>query len=209
MAVDGADMRGVLGGGQRGEFVLLQGAQQVGRLNLATQLVKDTGEVVTVEVLLAGALRRRPAVVLLVEQHPRLAANALQTVGSRLQETHARVVELSTQQVESRIAHALLRLAKQAGRPIPEGVEIDFPISRQDVAEMTGTTLHTVSRTLSGWEAKGLIDGGRQRIVLRRDMAWAEEQGDTALLRDLRRSGAWEPVGLLDDGVPTIERALR
>ena len=50
---------------------------------------------------------------------------------------------------------------------MPEGIEIDFAISRQDVAEMTGTTLHTVSRTLSGWEGKGLIDGGRQRIVLR------------------------------------------
>ena len=47
------------------------------------------------------------------------------------------------------------------------GVEIDFPISRQDVAEMTGTTLHTVSRILSAWEAQGLVEGGRQRIVLR------------------------------------------
>jgi CRP-like cAMP-binding protein len=107
----------------------------------------------------------------LVEQHPRLAANALQTVGSRLQETHTRMVELSTEQVESRIAHALLRLAKQAGRAVPEGIEIDFAISRQDVAEMTGTTLHTVSRTLSGWEGKGMIDGGRQRIVLRQPHA--------------------------------------
>jgi len=32
---------------------------------------------------------------------------------------------------------------------------------------MTGTTLHTVSRTLSGWEQRGLIESGRQRIVLR------------------------------------------
>ena len=42
-----------------------------------------------------------------------------------------------------------------------------FPISRQDIAQMTGTTLHTVSRILSGWESRGLIEGGRQRIVLR------------------------------------------
>jgi CRP-like cAMP-binding protein len=103
----------------------------------------------------------------LVAQHPSLAANTLQMVGSRLQETHTRVVEMSTQQVERRIAHALLRLAKQAGRKSEQGVEIDFPISRQDVAEMTGTTLHTVSRTLSAWEQQGLIEGGRQRIVLR------------------------------------------
>jgi CRP-like cAMP-binding protein len=103
----------------------------------------------------------------LVEKFPALAANTLQSVGSRLQETHTRVIEMSTQQVERRIAHALLRLAKQSGRKLEHGIEIDFPISRQDIAQMTGTTLHTVSRTLSGWEQRGWIEGGRQRIVLR------------------------------------------
>ena len=63
--------------------------------------------------------------------------------------------------------HALLRLAKQSGRKVDHGIEIDFPISRQDVAEMTGTTLHTVSRILSAWEQQGLVESGRQRIVLR------------------------------------------
>jgi len=103
----------------------------------------------------------------LVAKFPALAANTLQTVGSRLQETHTRVVEMSTQQVEQRVAHALLRLAKQSGRKVEHGIEIDFPISRQDIAQMTGTTLHTVSRILSGWEQRGLIESGRQRIVLR------------------------------------------
>ena len=50
---------------------------------------------------------------------------------------------------------------------MPAGIEIDFPISRQDVAEMTGTTLYTVSRILAAWEGRGLIEGGRQRIVVR------------------------------------------
>ena len=103
----------------------------------------------------------------LVAKFPALATNTLQTIGSRLQETHTRVVEMSTQQVEQRVAHALLRLAKQSGRKVEHGVEIDFPISRQDIAQMTGTTLHTVSRILSAWEQHGLIEGGRQRIVLR------------------------------------------
>jgi CRP/FNR family transcriptional regulator, nitrogen oxide reductase regulator len=103
----------------------------------------------------------------LIAKYPALAASALQTVGSRLQDTQARVLEMSNEQVEQRVAHALLRLAKQAGRKVDAGVEIDFPISRQDVAEMTGTTLHTVSRILSAWEQQGLVEGGRQRIVLR------------------------------------------
>ena len=103
----------------------------------------------------------------LIANHPSLAINTLQTVGSRLQDAHTRVVEMSTEQVERRIAHTLLRLAQQSGRKVEAGVQIDFPISRQDVAEMTGATLHTVSRVLSAWEDKGLVEGGRQKITLR------------------------------------------
>jgi CRP-like cAMP-binding protein len=103
----------------------------------------------------------------LVAQHPKLATNTLQTVGNRMIEAHTRVIEMATEEVERRVAHALLRLAKQAGRKVEAGIEIDFPISRQDIAEMTGTTLHTVSRILSAWEQQGLVEGGRQRIILR------------------------------------------
>jgi CRP-like cAMP-binding protein len=60
-----------------------------------------------------------------------------------------------------------LRLLKQAGQKVDDGIEVAFPITREDVAQMTGTTLHTVSRILSAWEARGLVEGGRQRIVVR------------------------------------------
>jgi CRP-like cAMP-binding protein len=103
----------------------------------------------------------------LAEKCPQLTMNALQIVGNRLQEEHTRILEISTQQVERRIANALLRLMKQSGRKTEHGTEIDFPISRQDIAEMTGTTLHTVSRILSGWEEQGWVDTGRQRITVR------------------------------------------
>jgi CRP-like cAMP-binding protein len=103
----------------------------------------------------------------LSEKYPALVANTLRTVGSRLQDAQTRVVEMSTEQVERRIAHALLRLAQQSGRKVDAGIQIDFPISRQDVAEMTGATLHTVSRVLSAWEDRGLVEGGRQKITLR------------------------------------------
>lgn len=103
----------------------------------------------------------------LVADYPALAANTLKTVGGRLQEAHTRVVEMSTQQVEQRVAHALLRLANQSGRKTAQGIEIDFLLSCQDIAEMTGATVFTVSRTLSTWEQRGLIESSRQRIVLR------------------------------------------
>jgi hypothetical protein len=88
-------------------------------------------------------------------------------VGARLQEAHTRVIEMSTEEVERRVARTLLRLANQAGRKVDRGIEIDFPISRQNIAEMTGTTLHTVSRILSAWEQAGIVESGRQRVTLR------------------------------------------
>lgn len=105
-----------------------------------------------------------------VEDSPNLATNAIRTMGRRLEEAHTRIREMSTQEVERRVAHAVVRLAEQAGAPERDGLRIDFPISRRDIAEMTGTTLHTVSRLLSAWEGKGLVEGGRQKLFIR-DMA--------------------------------------
>lgn len=75
-------------------------------------------------------------------------------------------MEMSTAQVEQRVAHTLLRLVQQSGRKTQDGIEIDFPITRQDIAEMTGTTLHTVSRLLSAWEDKGMVRSGRQKVIV-------------------------------------------
>jgi CRP/FNR family transcriptional regulator, nitrogen oxide reductase regulator len=101
-----------------------------------------------------------------VETNPRLAINAMQTIGQRLDEAHTRLREMSTQEVERRVAHTVLRLTEKAGKAAEGGTRIDFPISRQDIAEMTGTTLHTVSRILSAWEAQGLVEGGRQKLTV-------------------------------------------
>lgn len=97
---------------------------------------------------------------------PQFAANTYKTVGARLAETQERVVELSIAQVEQRVANAVLRLVRQTGRKTENGIAIEFPLSRQDVAEMTGTTLHTVSRLLSAWESAGIVSSGRQKITV-------------------------------------------
>jgi CRP/FNR family transcriptional regulator, nitrogen oxide reductase regulator len=98
--------------------------------------------------------------------HPRAALNVFRDVESRLRETESRLKDLSTAPVEQRIAHALTRLVEKVGEHGPEGVEIPFPISRQDLADMVGTTLHTVSRTLGMWDAQGRVKRGRCRIIV-------------------------------------------
>lgn len=97
---------------------------------------------------------------------PKFGQETMRSFGARSEEMGNRIVELSSKQVEQRIACALLRLIGQFGHKVARGVEIRFPLKRQNVADMTGSTLHTVSRTLSGWEKLGIIESARCHIVV-------------------------------------------
>lgn len=103
----------------------------------------------------------------LMLRYPAIAVNAIGIMARRVREFQDRMRELATERVERRIARALLRLARQTGKKTPEGVLIDIPLSRQDLAEMTGTTLFTVSRTLRQWEERGLVKSGREQVLIR------------------------------------------
>ncbi len=103
----------------------------------------------------------------LIERYPALALNAMRLLAGHVREFQDRYRELATERVERRLARAILRLASQAGRKTDEGVLLDLPLTRQDLAEMTGTTLYTVSRILSQWESQGLVLAGRERVVIR------------------------------------------
>jgi len=102
----------------------------------------------------------------LVARFPKLALNAMEMMASRIQEFQDRFRELATERVERRLARTLLRLASQSGKKTEQGVLIDLPLTRQDLAEMTGTTLYTVSRILSQWETQKLVINGRGRVVI-------------------------------------------
>jgi CRP-like cAMP-binding protein len=102
----------------------------------------------------------------ILEQYPRLTKNLLRFATRVVQTSHRKIRELATERVEQRIARALSRLASQLGRQTEGGILLDFPLSRQDLAEMTGTTVFTVSRTLKQWERRGVLQLGRERIVI-------------------------------------------
>ena len=102
-----------------------------------------------------------------VTDYDGFATETYKTVGKRVDEMNTRIVEMATQQVEQRVANALLRLLSQTGRKTADGgIEIDFPITRQDLSELTATTLHTVSRLLSAWQKQGLVESRRKRIKI-------------------------------------------
>ncbi len=103
----------------------------------------------------------------LAEKNSALSLNTMQLMHGYITELQERQKALVTQRVEQRIARILLKLAAQTGKKVDDGVLIDIPLTRQDVAEMSGTTLFTVSRTFNEWERGGLLSIGRARVVIR------------------------------------------
>jgi len=102
----------------------------------------------------------------MLETRPYLSFDLMNLMTTYIQEMQARYRELATEKVEQRVANALVRLAGQAGIKSQKEAGIELSFSRQDVAEMTGTTLYTVSRLLSDWERKGIIKTGREKIIV-------------------------------------------
>jgi len=103
----------------------------------------------------------------LLLEYPVVALNTVRILVARVHELQDRLSELVAERVEQRLAQALLRLVDKAGARVEGGILIDMPLSRRDLAELTGTTLYTASRILSGWESQGLITADRQRVVVR------------------------------------------
>ncbi len=102
----------------------------------------------------------------LIAAHPDFSMAIIREMGLRLREAEARIRELQLERVERRIARTLLRLAGKTGQRTEQGVRIDLPQSRQHLAELSGSTLSTVSRVLSEWDRQGLILAGRERVTI-------------------------------------------
>ena len=102
----------------------------------------------------------------MLETRPYLSFDLMKLMTSYIQEMQARYRELATERVEQRVANALIRLAGQSGIKSKKEAGIELSFSRQDVAEMTGSTLYTISRLLSDWERQGIIKTGREKIQI-------------------------------------------
>lgn len=99
--------------------------------------------------------------------YPQMAQNAMRIMAERLLEIQERFREVTTQRVDQRLAHTLNRLAAQSGKKVDQGILINLKITRQDLAEMSGTTLYTASRILSQWEKQGLVIASREQVIIR------------------------------------------
>jgi CRP-like cAMP-binding protein len=105
-----------------------------------------------------------PAFKALVERHPVLHQNMARILVGDLLELEERFREVATEKVGQRVARQLVRLRGQIGRRVDGQIEIG--LSREELAQMTGTTLFTVSRLLSAWEALGMVRPRRESVTI-------------------------------------------
>ena len=108
----------------------------------------------------------RKTILVFAQRWPRLRANMFEEITRRMTGVLAVVQELATERVPQRLAAALLRLARHGGAETPDGLHIVHPVTRQELADLTGATLFTVSRLMAQWEADGLLRTGRGSVTI-------------------------------------------
>jgi CRP-like cAMP-binding protein len=102
----------------------------------------------------------------LLARYPQLKTNILREMTSHMDDALMRLRELATMKVSQRLAHTLLRLTQPATGAPAAGLTVPHSLTRQELAELTGTTLFTVSRILTGWEDQGLVHSTRAKVVV-------------------------------------------
>jgi CRP/FNR family transcriptional regulator len=120
------------------------------------------------------------AMIALGERHPALIREMALMIARRLRTAHDSVTSLAVDPVEARLAAALLRLAEREGRREAHGVTLPFQLTRQSLADMTGTTVETAIRVVSRWLRDGLVaDEGGRFVLADMDALRERAQGDS------------------------------
>jgi CRP/FNR family transcriptional regulator len=111
----------------------------------------------------------RGAYLQLIRQYPDIALRIIDLLGERLQAA-MKMRALAVERVDVRLANILLKLCDKVGKPIDEGTRINLPLSRQDLADMAGTTIETAIRVMSRLRKEGLVhtEPGGYVVVLDR-----------------------------------------
>ena len=102
----------------------------------------------------------------LLSEYPALAVRITCEATKMVLEAYERLKSLAAEKVEGRIASILLELARKIGKEEDGKIVIKAPITRQDLAEMTGTTVETAIRIMSKWKKEGIINTERNKIEI-------------------------------------------
>lgn len=108
----------------------------------------------------------RPVFFRLLEDHPSLVRGLMLGLTVRLVELTNRLAELSGTRIEPRFARLFLKLAAEMGKPERGGTLIPLALSRQELADMTGTTIETAIRIMSRWGKEDIVRTERDGFVI-------------------------------------------
>ncbi|RPH79332.1 MAG: Crp/Fnr family transcriptional regulator [Candidatus Rokuibacteriota bacterium] len=106
-------------------------------------------------------------IVALAEREPSIVREIALMIGRRLRGAHDSVTSLAADPVEARLAAALVRLADREGSRSAAGIALPFPLTRQSLADMTGTTVETTIRIVSRWLKDRIVVEEGGHLVLR------------------------------------------
>jgi CRP/FNR family transcriptional regulator len=101
-----------------------------------------------------------------VDRFPEIMQMLFESLGTRLKDSHETMRNIALEKVGSRIAALLLKLAEQAGTKTDSGTRLNIRLTKQDIAEMVGTTVETSIRTMSRFRKDGLIEETEGHIVI-------------------------------------------
>jgi CRP-like cAMP-binding protein len=130
---------------------------------LSNEVFPDTAQAQTTTCILAITAEGFRA---LLQQYAAVAVAVLDITTSRLQEAQETVRQLSAHPVEQRLAVTLLKLVDKLGELDEVGLLIQMPLSRGDLAQMTGSSTETISRIMSQFQKEGMIRSGRQWVAV-------------------------------------------
>lgn len=104
--------------------------------------------------------------VQLLRNHNNLAIHFIMYLGEKLMQTHEMMLSLATSKVEKRIAALLMGLCEKHGSAVPQGIRINLRLTRQDIADIVGTTVETAIRVMSRFRKQGILTTESKHIVI-------------------------------------------
>jgi CRP-like cAMP-binding protein len=109
----------------------------------------------------------------LVEKRPEITRRLLAGLTMRLMALNRRLADM-TGSVEYRAARLFSTLAERVGQKRPGGIFVPIHLSRQEIADLAGTTIETAIRTASRWQKDGLVQTEKDGFLIRRMEALRE-----------------------------------
>ncbi|MFC2072953.1 Crp/Fnr family transcriptional regulator [Chloroflexota bacterium] len=100
----------------------------------------------------------REKILSFLAHRPQVALRIINVLGGRLRDAQGRLRDLAGERVEQRLASVLLMLSSKLG--------LTIPFTRQDIADMTGTTTETAIRVMSHLKDRGIVRSVRGKVII-------------------------------------------